>query len=390
MNKHLTHLTSRKIEFVTALSNAGLKSPVSRADLADVCDASGIYAAPPSWITQDDDRYAGRALYFVNELKYIKTEKVSAPVRKPVAPQPATTANMVMGMTGGDRNTLVPNKFDGYVAWGHFKDVEKIVKSKQQINIFITGLSGNGKTLMIEQVCAKLKRECYRVNITRQTDEDDLLGGFRLINGSTKWCDGPVVTAMKNGGVLLLDEVDLASNNIMCLQSVLEGKGVFLKKIGQWVTPAHGFQVFATANTKGKGSEDGRFVGTAVMNEAFLDRFPITMEQPYATRATERKILTKAGCEDADFADNLTKWAEIIRKTFMEGGIDEVISTRRLVNIVETFNIFGDKMQALGLCMNRFDDLTKNSLMDLYTKVDGDVPVDADVETSAKGNECPF
>ena len=187
MNKHLTHLTSRKIEFVTALSNAGLKSPVSRADLADVCDASGIYAAPPSWITQDDDRYAGRALYFVNELKYIKTEKVSAPVRKPVAPQPATTSNMVMGMTGGDRNTLVPNKFDGYVAWGHFKDVEKIVKSKQQINIFITGLSGNGKTLMIEQVCAKLKRECYRLNITRQTDEDDLLGGFRLIYGSTNW-----------------------------------------------------------------------------------------------------------------------------------------------------------------------------------------------------------
>jgi cobaltochelatase CobS len=300
-------------------------------------------------------------------------------------------ANMVMGMTGGQRTTLVPTKFDGYVAWGHFKDVEKIVRSKQQINIFITGLSGNGKTLMVEQVCAKLKRECYRVNITRQTDEDDLLGGFRLINGSTKWCDGPVVRAMRNGGVLLLDEVDLASNNIMCLQSVLEGKGVFLKKIGQWVTPAEGFQVFATANTKGKGSEDGRFVGTGIMNEAFLDRFPITMEQPYATRATERKILTKAGCDDADFADNLTNWAEIIRKTFIEGGIDEVISTRRLVNIVETFNIFGDKMQALSLCMNRFDDLTKKSLMDLYEKVDADVQSpENDEVTSATSNECPF
>jgi len=244
--------------------------------------------------------------------------------------------------------------------------------------------------LMVEQVCAKLKRECYRVNITRQTDEDDLLGGFRLINGNTVWQDGPVVSAMKAGGVLLLDEVDLASANIMCLQPVLEGKGVFLKKIGQWVTPAAGFTVFATANTKGKGSDDGRFVGTSIMNEAFLDRFPITMEQPYATRSTERKILTKAGCDDADFADNLTKWAEIIRKTFYEGGIDEVVSTRRLVNIVEAFGIFGDKRQALNLCMSRFDDLTQKSLTDLYEKVDADIAEPTETEPSAEGNKCPF
>jgi len=303
-----------------------------------------------------------------------------------------TTASLIMGMTGGERETLVPSKFGGYVAWGHFKDVEKIVRSRQFYPIFITGLSGNGKTLMVEQVCAKLKRECYRVNITRQTDEDDLLGGFRLINGNTVWQDGPVVSAMKSGGVLLLDEVDLASANIMCLQPVLEGKGVYLKKIGQWVTPAAGFTVFATANTKGKGSDDGRFVGTGIMNEAFLDRFPITMEQPYATRATERKILTKAGCDDADFADNLTKWAEIIRKTFYEGGIDEVVSTRRLVNIVEAHNIFSNKMQALNLCMSRFDELTKKSLMDLYEKVDADVVQDepAADTVSAEGNVCPF
>ena len=301
-----------------------------------------------------------------------------------------------MGMTGGDRDSLIPTKFTGYVPWGHFKDIEKIVRAKSQFNIFITGLSGNGKTLMVEQVCAKLKRECYRVNITAQTDEDDLLGGFRLINGNTVWQDGPVVCAMKSGGVLLLDEVDLASRNIMCLQSVLEGKGVYLKKIGMWVTPAAGFTVFATANTKGKGSDDGRFVGTAIMNEAFLDRFPVTMEQPYATRATERKILTKAGCDDATFADNLTKWAEIIRKTFAEGGIDEVVSTRRLVNIVETFNIFGDKRKALTLCMSRFDELTNKSLMDLYEKVDADIPLEGtetdadDNMVAAKDNECPF
>ncbi len=397
------NLKTRQLQFVEACVNAGLTTPVSRDDLMDVCVDTGIYACPPSWITQDTTRRAGRGFYDVPEFNNVASSVDVAPVAPapvapaPVAPAPVapalvdSTASLVMGMTGGERQTLVPNNFSSYVPWGHFKDVVKIVKSRQFYPIFITGLSGNGKTLMVEQVCAKLKRECYRVNITRQTDEDDLLGGFRLINGNTVWQDGPVVSAMKAGGVLLLDEVDLASANIMCLQPVLEGKGVFLKKIGQWVTPAEGFTVFATANTKGKGSDDGRFVGTGVMNEAFLDRFPITMEQPYATRATERKILTKSGCDDADFADNLTKWAEIIRKTFYEGGIDEVISTRRLVNIIEAFNIFGDKMQAMGLCMSRFDELTKKSLMDLYEKVDADVVQESSDETaSANGNECPF
>jgi cobaltochelatase CobS len=299
-----------------------------------------------------------------------------------------------MGMTGGERATLVPPRFDGYVAWGHFSDVEKIVRSKRNYNVFITGLSGNGKTLMVEQCCAKLKRECYRVNITRQTDEDDLLGGFRLINGNTVWQDGPVVSAMKNGGVLLLDEIDLGSANLMCLQPVLEGKGVFLKKIGVWVTPADGFTIFATANTKGKGSDDGRFVGTGIMNEAMLDRFPVTLEQPYPTRATEKKILTKAGCDDADFRDHLTQWAEIIRKSFYEGAVDEIISTRRLVDIVNAFDIFGSKEKAIAMCLARFDDDTKEAFLNLYSKVDADIDLDADESPSGVAvsgdTECPF
>jgi MoxR-like ATPase len=410
----MTTLKPRQQTFIDALYVHGCKSPLTFADMQEVCDNSGIYKMPPSWITHDSERKVARGLYSIPEIDGttisqsadttpVKSSEVipnvvvqdgakSAPQGVVQSVDEMNVASLVMGMTGGDRDSLVPQKNTSYVAWGHFKSVEKIVRSKKFYPIFITGLSGNGKTLMVEQVCAKLKRECYRVNITRQTDEDDLLGGFRLINGNTVWQDGPVTTAMKNGGVLLLDEVDLASANVMCLQPVLEGKGVFLKKIGQWVTPSAGFTVFATANTKGKGSDDGRFVGTGIMNEAFLDRFPITFEQPYATRATERKILVKSGCEDEDFSDNLTKWAEIIRKTFAEGGVDEVISTRRLVNIVEAFNIFNDKRLALNLCMNRFDDLTKKSLIDLYEKVDADMPTETDEDgnTSAQGNECPF
>jgi MoxR-like ATPase len=303
-------------------------------------------------------------------------------------------------MTSGERDTLVPDRMSEYVPWGNFKDVESIVKARIFYPCFITGLSGNGKTLMVEQVCAKHKRECYRINITSQTDEDDLLGGFRLINGNTAWQDGPVVSAMKNGGVLLLDEVDLASSKIMCLQPVLEGKGVFLKKIGQWVTPAAGFTVVATANTKGKGSDDGRFIGTNVMNDAFLDRYPVTFEQEYAPQNTEAKILRKVmetlDISDDDFATHLTKWAGIIRKSFYEGGVDEVISTRRLVDIVKAMSIFGgDKSKAIAMCLARFDDDTKEGFMDLYDKVDEDVDMhgadnDTTPETVAKGNECPF
>ena len=405
-------LNTRQIAILESMARAGVTSPVTRQDIVNACEDTGAYACPPSWLTQDSARKCGRGLYDCPELASFtgvgSSEHVAespstespAPV---VAPAPAiqgavetvdSSANLVMGMTGGERASLVPSRFSGYVAWGHFSDVEKIVRSRQFYPIFVTGLSGNGKTLMVEQVCAKLKRECYRVNITRQTDEDDLLGGFRLINGETRWCDGPVVSAMRNGGILLLDEIDLGSHNMMCLQPVLEGKGVFLKKIGEWVKPATGFTVFATANTKGKGSDDGRFVGTGIMNEAMLDRFPVTMEQPYPTKATEKKILVKAGCDDADFADHLTKWSEIIRKSFYEGAVDEIISTRRLVDIINAHAIFGDKTKAIAMCLARFDDDTKEAFLSLYGKVDADAEmVTEDVASgvaTSDDTECPF
>ena len=264
---------------------------------------------------------------------------------------------------------LVPQKEPNFIPFGNFTDVKKIIASKLFYPTFITGMSGNGKTLGVEQACAALNRELIRVNITIETDEDDLIGGFRLVNGETVWHNGPVIEALERGAVLLLDEVDLASNKILCLQSVLEGKGLFLKKIGRYVRPAPGFTVVATANTKGKGSEDGRFIGTNVLNEAFLERFPVTFEQAYPSAVTENKILINVGC-DKEFAENLVKWAGAIRKTFYDGGVDEIITTRRLVHIAQAFNIFGDKLKALTNCINRFDEDTKQSFLDLYTKVD--------------------
>ena len=258
---------------------------------------------------------------------------------------------------------------DSYVQFGNFTTVKKIIQSRLFYPAFITGLSGNGKTLSVEQACASTKRELIRVNITIETDEDDLIGGFRLVNGDTVWHNGPVIEALERGAVLLLDEIDLASNKILCLQSVLEGKGVFLKKIGKYIHPKAGFNVIATANTKGKGSDDGRFVGTNVLNEAFLERFPVTFEQDYPVASVETKILLNAGA-DQDFADNLVKWAGVIRKTFFDGGVDEVITTRRLVHIVQAFGIFGNRLNAIKACVNRFDDDTKQSFLDLYTKVD--------------------
>jgi len=266
---------------------------------------------------------------------------------------------------------LVPEKDVNFVQFGNFKDLKKIINSRNFYPTFITGLSGNGKTFSVEQACAILNRELIRVNITIETDEDDLIGGFRLVNGETVWHNGPVIEALERGAVLLLDEVDLASNKILCLQSVLEGRGVFLKKTGRFVKPAAGFNIIATANTKGKGSEDGRFIGTNVLNEAFLERFPVTFEQEYPLPATEQKILTSM-IDDNQFCKNLVDWADIIRKTFFDGGVEEVISTRRLVHIVQAYIIFGDKAKAIQVCLNRFDDETKQSFLELYDKVDSD------------------
>ena len=273
------------------------------------------------------------------------------------------------------KQNLIPEKDDNFIKFGNFNDIKKVIQSKIFYPTFITGLSGNGKTFGVEQACAQLGRELIRVNITIETDEDDLIGGFRLVAGETVWHNGPVVEALERGAVLLLDEVDLASNKILCLQSILEGKGVFLKKIGKYIKPAAGFNVVATANTKGKGSEDGRFIGTNVLNEAFLERFPITFEQEYPTPTTEIKILNKL-CADAEFCKRLADWADIIRKTFADGGVDEVISTRRLVHIIKAYNIFGDKAKAIQICLNRFDDETKQSFQELYDKVDADVDFD--------------
>ncbi len=275
---------------------------------------------------------------------------------------------------------LVPESDSTFVKFGSFNDVKKVIQSKQFYPTFITGLSGNGKTFGVEQACAQLKRELIRVNITIETDEDDLIGGFRLVDGATVWHNGPVIEALERGAILLLDEVDLASNKILCLQPILEGKGLFLKKIGKFVQPAVGFNVIATANTKGKGSDDGRFIGTNVLNEAFLERFPVTFEQDYPAPSVEKRILggvaANLGITDTDFIARLVDWGDIIRKTFYDGGIEEIISTRRLVHIVRAYSIFNDKMKAIQVCVNRFDDETKQAFLELYDKVDADVDLD--------------
>ena len=279
--------------------------------------------------------------------------------------------------------SFIPDVEKSYVPWGHHKDLASIIRSKVFYPIFITGLSGNGKTYMVEQVCAQLKRECVRVNITVETDEDDLLGGFRLVNGETVFHKGPVVDAMERGAVLLLDEVDLASNKILCLQPVLEGKGVYLKKINQWVKPAEGFSVIATANTKGKGSDSGAFIGTNILNEAFLERFAITLEQEYPKNSVELKIVKGVFSdsevdenESQEFGDKLVRWADIIRKPYFDGGVDEIISTRRLVHIAKAFAIFKDRIKSINLCIARFDEETKISFKELYEKIDGDLVED--------------
>jgi len=307
----------------------------------------------------------------------LPSEGKSVSAAAPVVTEEHAVVNLVA--SNMEKQNLIPTLFEGFVPWGNYGNLKKIIKSNLFYPVFITGLSGNGKTLMVEQLHAELGKELIRVNITIETDEDDLLGGFRLVNGETKFVPGPVIEAMERGCTLLLDECDLGSNKLLALQPVLEGKGVFLKKINKWIVPKKGFNVFATANTKGKGSEDGRFIGTNILNEAFLERFAITIEQPYPTAAVEKKIvlgsMKKYNAVDEDFATNLVTWAEVIRKTFYDGGVDEVISTRRLDHIAKAFAIFEDKMLAIEMCVSRFDEDTKESFIDLYTKVDAGVNV---------------
>ena len=372
----MKNFTANQVNFIRkAVEMIDDLNSVDRYQLRAVADACG---SGFQWLTTNKEYRVGRGLYMIPTLD---SEPVSKPVKK--VSQKDTVIiednNKNMEMARGTISSEVhqPEKDDLFVPFGHFADVANILKSNQFYPIFITGLSGNGKTMMVEQACAKAKRDLYRINITIETDEDDLLGGFRLVNGETVWFDGPVVQAMRTGGVLLLDEVDLASTKIMCLQPVLEGNGVFLKKINEWVKPADGFTVVATANTKGKGDDTGNFIGAGVLNEAFLERFPITMEQEYPTPATEKKIVNRLfeslGIADTEFSDKLVEWADIIRRTYVEGAIDEIITTRRLAHIAKAYAIFGNKMKAINLCVSRFDEETKAAMSDLYTKIDAGI-----------------
>ena len=323
----------------------------------------------PSWLCKPDYR-VGHGTYSL-ELAGVAVATNNV-VELPVGPPSAGAVNVLMNDV-----VVIPPVVKEYVPFGHFKDLKSILQSGLFFPVFITGLSGNGKTMMVEQVCAKLKRECYRVNVTIETDEDDLIGSNTLVDGNIVFREGPVLKAMRKGAVLLIDEIDLASNKIMCLQSILEGSGYLNKKTGEYVSPEKGFTIVATANTKGKGSDDGRFIGTNVLNEAFLERFSITMEQEYPTNAIEKKILIKEFerleiTDQDEYVVNLVNWADVIRKSFFEGAIDELISTRRLVHIAQAFSMFKDKMKAIEMCVSRFDTETKATFLDLYTKVDAE------------------
>ena len=370
-------MTKKMQTFLSAVkAEYGDIETITRSQVLELSEKyEDISKYPPKWLKANT---VAKGEYAVDTTKLDISVDIPVPVTTP-----AITGNAIKGEvidTSEEVDSIIsfiPDTDKTYVPFGNHKDLESIVKSRYFYPTFITGLSGNGKTFMVEQICSKLKRDMIRVNITIETDEDDLLGGFRLVDGETVFHKGPVIDAMERGAVLLLDEVDLASNKILCLQPVLEGKGVYLKKINQWIRPADGFTIIATANTKGKGSESGAFIGTNILNEAFLERFAITLEQEYPAVSTEKKILSKNfdtfNIKDDDYVQNLVSWADIIRKTYYDGGVDEIISTRRLVHIAKAYSIFEDRAKAIDLCIQRFDDETKESFRDLYSKVDAEV-----------------
>lgn len=366
--------TARNNFLATVKRDLGDVKTITRQQITDLCNKRNI--TWPAWLTNDPDFRVSRGVYSLDLGSAVEAivEKSQVQIEATSAADMALAAVNIKSEVPAS-SSLVPEKANGYVPFGNFNDVRQIIKSGKYYPMYVTGLSGNGKTMMIEQVCAAEKREMVRVNITIETDEDDLLGGFRLVDGKTVWQNGPVIVAMERGAILLLDEVDLGSNKMMCLQPVLEGKSIYLKKINKVITPQPGFNIIATANTKGKGSDDGRFIGTNVMNEAFLERFSITMEQEYPPAKTEEKILTNvlsvSGVIDGDFVKKLVAWADIVRKSFYEGAVSEIISTRRLVHICEAYVIFNqNREKAIQLCLNRFDVDTKASFLDLYKKLD--------------------
>jgi len=344
----------------------------------EIIDTAAELGHPfPHWLLKDETARVQRGKYSV-AMYQGNANVVPLTPKEPVMVIESEAAKVVtQAKLNVDIENLIPAKDDTFVPFGFYRDLKKVLQSGMFYPIFISGLSGNGKTTMVEQVCANLKREAIRVNISIETDEDDLIGGNTLVDGNVVYREGPVLTAMKRGAVLILDEVDRGSNKLMCLQAILEGKAYFNKKTGETVTPAPGFTVVATANTKGRGSDDGKFISAQLLDEAFLERFAVTVEQEYPTAATEKKIIlnkmAKANCTDEEFATNLVTWSEVIRKTFYEGAIDELVSTRRLEHIVNAFAMFGDKLKAIELCVNRFDTDTKQAFIDLYSKVDAGV-----------------
>jgi hypothetical protein len=394
INKGNFLMSTNRDLFLNAVKNdLGNVNTITRQQIIDVCESNKLKW--PAWFVNNAANRAGRGLYSL-DLGSVSAA-IAAPVKAPVELEAASAVDMALALVNTKSDTvasfsLVPEKATGYVPFGNFNDVRQIIKSGKYYPMYITGLSGNGKTMMIEQVCAAEKRDMVRVNITIETDEDDLLGGFRLVDGRTVWQNGPVIVAMERGAILLLDEVDLGSNKMMCLQPVLEGKSIYLKKINRVITPAAGFNIIATANTKGKGSDDGRFIGTNVMNEAFLERFSITMEQEYPSAKIEEKILTNvlatSGMIDGDFVKKLVSWADIVRKSFYEGAVSEIISTRRLVHICEAYAIFNqNREKSIQLCLNRFDIDTKASFLDLYKKLDETITPPVAATTTAPVTE---
>ena len=388
----MTVRTEIREKFMSTLQALG-KAEVTKAEIKSICANLGISGA--QWFTKDESNRVGRGKYLVPNPALISMQANVVPMKKPVEHSSHRIVNVVTDL---DTTNLIPTPYRNYVPFGDFDDIVSIVKSNRFFPVFITGHSGNGKTMSIEQACAKARRKFICVSMTPETDEGDLLGNYVLIDGNMEWRDGPVTTAARQGAVLCIDEIDYGAQNLSSLQRVLEGKPFMLKKKGELITPTEGFTVFATANTKGKGSDDGRYMFTNVLNEAFLERFPNTYEQQWPPTNVEKRIIKKeldsVGRGDDDFADKLVMWADTIRKTFLDGGCDEVISTRRLVHIVTTFGIHGDKIKSINLCLNRFDDDTKASFVDLYTKIDAGINPDAItqpvIEEVAPTDEVPF
>jgi hypothetical protein len=390
-------------KFLSLIAATGQTS-ITIKEIQTICDANGMKV--PQWFTKEEENRLGRGLYkvpnsIVAPASTAKVNLTAQVLQMPVqSPAPSTMQKITNLVTDMEQMNLVPTLYSNYVPFGNFEDLNRIIGSNKFYPVFITGQSGNGKTMSVEQVCAKLKRKFVCISMTPETDESDLLGNYVLMNGEMVWRDGPVTVAARQGAVLCIDEIDYGAQNLSCLQRVLEGKPFLLKKKNEVIAPAAGFTIIATANTKGKGSDDGRFMFTNVLNEAFLERFPITFEQGWAPNTVEKKIVKKElaseGRADDEFADNLVVWADAVRKTFEDGGCDEVISTRRLVHIAKAYGIFGDRLKAIQYCLNRFDEDTKASFLDLYTKVDASVsmantvPEVTATAPSYKGDEVPF